>query len=172
MKQFKLSNFYNKTRTEFLEVLKSIKLKQVLILLLGSAILAFGLYNIHYPSRITEGGILGLTLFLEYWFNISPAFSGFVLNLIFYIFAIKILGKEFLVFSAISAIGFSVFYFIFEQFSVIYPQIAESPFLAAILGALFVGVGVGLCELIGGAPGGDDALVMGLQKLTNIKIQW
>ena len=30
--------------------------------LLGSAILAFGLYNVHALSGVTEGGILGLTL--------------------------------------------------------------------------------------------------------------
>ena len=28
-------------------------------LLLGSAILAFGLFNVHSQSRITEGGVLG-----------------------------------------------------------------------------------------------------------------
>ena len=31
-------------------------------LLLGSAILAFGLFNVHSQSRITEGGVLGTTL--------------------------------------------------------------------------------------------------------------
>ena len=34
--------------------------------LLGSAILAFGLYNVHALSGVTEGGILGLTLLLHH----------------------------------------------------------------------------------------------------------
>ena len=33
-------------------------------------------YNIHSMSNVTEGGILGLTLLLEYWFGISPSVSG------------------------------------------------------------------------------------------------
>ena len=37
-------------------------------------------------------------------------------------------------------------------------QIADKPLLAAVVGALFVGIGAGVCVRIGGAPGGDDAL--------------
>lgn len=46
-------------------------------------------------------------------------------------------------------------------------QLADRPLLAAILGALFVGIGVGLCVRAGGAPGGDDALAMSIHKVTN-----
>jgi uncharacterized membrane-anchored protein YitT (DUF2179 family) len=82
------------------------------------------------------------------------------------------LGKEFLAYSAVAAGGFSVFYRIFECFPPLYPQIAEYPLLAAILGALFVGVGVGLCVRMGGAPTGDDALAMSLSSALKCKIQW
>ena len=44
--------------------------------------------------------------------------------------------------------------------------------LAAVLGALFVGCGVGLSVRAGGAPGGDDALAMSISKLTRWDIQW
>ena len=43
---------------------------------------------------------------------------------------------------------------------------------ASLLGAVFVGIGAGLCVRIGGAPGGDDALAMSLSHVTHIKIQW
>ena len=36
--------------------------------LLGSGILAFGIYEIHAISAVTEGGVLGLTLLLDHWF--------------------------------------------------------------------------------------------------------
>ena len=41
-------------------------------LLLGSAILAFGLFNVHSQSRITEGGVLGMVLLLDHHFGIPP----------------------------------------------------------------------------------------------------
>ena len=51
-----------------------------LITAAASAVLAFGLYNIHALANVTEGGVLGLILLLEHWLHISPALSGFVLN--------------------------------------------------------------------------------------------
>lgn len=150
----------------------SIKLKNCIILILGSLILAFGMYNIHSVSGVTEGGTLGLTLFFENIFGISPAVTGFLLNAACYIFGIKTLGKDFLIYSAVSTAAFSISYRIFECFPRIYPEIAGYPVICAVLGAVFVGVGVGLCVRMGGAPCGDDALAMSLSKLTKIKIQW
>ena len=65
-----------------------------------------------------------------------------------------------------------LFYAICEQFPPVWPDIASHPLLAAILGAAFVGVGVGVCVRAGGAPGGDDALAMSLNRLTRVDIQW
>ena len=78
--------------------------------------------------------------------------------------------KRFIVFSFISAIGFSVFYGIFEQFDPLFPQIGEMPFLAAVVGALFVGISVGICVRVGGAPTGDDALAMSLSSVLPVDI--
>ena len=67
---------------------------------------------------------------------------------------------------------FSLFYAICEQFPPVWPDIASHPLIAAVVGAIFVGVGVGVCVRAGGAPGGDDALAMSLTRLTHIDIQW
>lgn len=140
--------------------------------LLGSAILAFGLYHIHSVSSVTEGGALGLTLLLDHWLGISPAASGLVLNLACYLLGWRTLGRSFLFYSGVSAAGFSLFYGIFEQFPPLWPALAEMPAAAAVLGALFVGVGVGLCVRMGGAPTADDALAMSLSKLAHLRIEW
>ncbi len=138
----------------------------------GSAILAFGLYHIHAVSAVTEGGVLGMTLLLQRWFDISPAFSGLVLNLLCYALGFRTFGKKFLLYSAAAGGGFSLFYAIFEQFPPLFPRIAEHPLLAAVAGACFVGVGVGLCVLSGGAPSGDDSVAMSLSHRTRLPISW
>ena len=142
-----------------------------LVALLGSGILAFGLYQIHAVCAITEGGQLGLTLLLHHWLNISPALSGLVINVLCYAFGWKTLGKPFLFYSAIAAAGFSLTYWICEQFPPLWPQLAFYPLPAALLGAAFVGVGCGLCVRIGGAPSGDDALAMSLSRICKVKIE-
>lgn len=138
----------------------------------GSAILAFGLYNIHALSGVTEGGILGLTLLLHHWFSISPAVSGFLMNAICYGIGWRILGRSFMAYSILSGSCFSIFYGFFEQFPPLWPQLAQMPLAAAVLGALFVGIGVGLCVRSGGAPSGDDALAMSISKVSGWDIRW
>lgn len=146
--------------------------RRISLCALGSAILAFGMYHIHSQCGITEGGALGLTLLAEYWLHISPAWSSLVINGICYLIGIRTLGWAFLMYSAISGGCFSLFYRIFECFPPLGGALAEIPLAAAVIGALFVGVGVGLCVRAGGAPTGDDALAMSLSRMTGISIEW
>lgn len=145
--------------------------KNCLTAFLSSAFQAFGMYHIHALSDITEGGVLGATLLLDHWLGISPALSGFLLNAACYLFGWRTLGKEFIAYSAIAALGFSAGYGICEQFPPLWPEIASYPLLAAILGALFIGIGAGLCIRAGGATTGDDALAMSLSHRFSIPIQ-
>ena len=157
---------------EWKEALKNITLKKCAITLLGSFILAFGLYHVHSISGVTEGGVLGATLLLEHWTGISPALTGGIMNVLCYVLGWKLLGKEFIAYSALATVGFSGMYKICEQFPHLWPGLADMPLVAALVGALFVGVGAGLCVRIGGAPSGDDALAMSISHATGWKIQW
>ena len=145
--------------------------KLIGIALLGSAIQAFGIYNIHSQSFVTEGGGLGICLLLQYWFSISPAITTFILNVVCYSLGAKILGKRFIFYSFISTASFSIIYAIMEQFPPLFPNIVQYPLIAAIFGALCIGIGAGLCILTGGATAPDDAIAMSLSKVFNIKIQ-
>ena len=146
--------------------------KRCLLTLLGSCILAFGLCHIHALSGVTEGGQLGLTLLLHHWLEISPAVSSLVINIICYAAGWKVLGKSFLFYSLLAAAGFSGFYRIFELFPPVFPALAQMPLAAALLGAVFVGVGCGLCVRVGGAPCGDDALAITLSHIFKSKIEY
>ena len=115
-----------------------IKLKPTncLVAFLSSAFQAFGMYNVHALADITEGGVLGATLLLEYWLHISPALSSFLMNTACYLLGWKVLGKDFICYSLIAALGYSLGYGTCEQFPPLWPGIAQMPLLAALLGAL------------------------------------
>lgn len=143
-----------------------------MLCIVGSAVLAFGLYNVHALSGVTEGGILGMMLLLHHWLGVSPAISGFFMNAVCYLIGWRLLGRSFVAYSIVAGGSFSLFYGIFEQFPQVWPALADMPLAAAVIGAVFVGVGVGLCVRAGGAPGGDDALAMVISTATKSDIRW
>ena len=69
------------------------------------------------------------------------------MNAACYLLGWKLLGKSFIFYSAISGGCFSLIYAIVEQFPPLWPQLAQMPLVASLLGAVFVGVGAGLCAV-------------------------
>ena len=151
---------------------RSLTFKSVCLSLLGSAILAFGLYHIHSFSGVTEGGQLGLSLLLQHWFSISPAITTAVVNAICYWIGWKTLGKPFIAHSIVATGGFALIYRTCQLFPPLWPQLAQQPLLAALCGAIFVGVGCGLCVRVGGAACGDDGLALSISQKLHVKIEY
>ena len=151
---------------------QKISFHNCIISFLSAGFLAFGMYNVHSISGITEGGVLGAVLLIQHWFAVSPALSSLVLNSLCYLLGWRTFGKTFLFYSGISTLGYSAIYSVCELFPPVYPEIASMPLAASIAGSIFVGVGCGICVRIGGAPSGDDALAMSLSRLTRVPIQW
>lgn len=123
-------------------------------------IYTFGVHNIHQRTNITEGGVIGLMLLIEHWLQMSPAYITPILDLACYLLAFKFLGGNFIKVSIISTMFVSGFYKIWELFPPMLPDLSEYPLIAAVLGGIFVGVGVGLIVRQGGSSGGDDALAL------------
>ena len=142
-----------------------------LMCVLSSVFQAFGIYNVHAVSGVTEGGVLGATLLLQNWFEVSPAISSFVFNVILYAIGWKTLGRTFLIYSAVATVSYSAAYGVIEQFPPLWPQLYHMPLWASLLGAVFIGVGAGVCIRAGGATCGDDALAMSLAYLLKTKIE-
>lgn len=148
------------------------EIRNFLIIYIGTFILSFGLFNIHARCAVTEGGVLGGVLLLENWFGWSPSVTNIVLDLSCYAVGFRFLGWDFARYSLAASLGFSVNYRLAEVVGYIMPDFTPYPLMAALLGALFVGVGVGLCVRIGGAAGGDDALAMTISKVMKVDIAW
>ena len=142
-----------------------------LVVIFSSVFQAFGIYHVHSVSGVTEGGVLGATLLLQHWFDISPALSSFVFNVILYAIGWKTLGRTFLIYSAVATLTYSAAYGVIEQFPPLWPELYTMPLAAALLGAVFIGIGAGLCVRAGGATCGDDALAMSLSHILKVKIE-
>ena len=162
-----LQKNYKKT----LKTLKDIfPLKTVISILAGTAILAFGMVNIHKRVHITEGGVLGMILLLNYWFAIPAALLSPLLDALCYLFGFRYLGREFLIRSIAATLCLAGFLKLWESLPFLLPDLTSRPLLAAVAGACFVGIGVGLVVRQKASSGGDDALAMVIAKLTHCKI--
>ncbi|MBR4036226.1 MAG: YitT family protein [Oscillospiraceae bacterium] len=139
-------------------------------LAVGTAILSFGLFNIHSRCSITEGGVLGMILLLEHWFKISPSITGVILDFSCYFIGWRLLGNSFLKNAVFSTCCFSLWYRLWENTGYFIPDLSHMPLAASVCGAVFVGIGVGLVVKEGGAAGGDDALALVISKMAKCRI--
>lgn len=158
--------------TERLKILKNLikRYFYLLYIFAGAFILAFGMYNIHSRTIITEGGIWGIELLLFNWFELSPAVTAPILDGTCYLMGVVFLGKDFILKSLAGTLGYSAFYALLEQFPPVLPDLDSFPLAAAVIGAVFVGIGAGIVVRQGGACAGDDALAMVISKKLHIKI--
>lgn len=139
-------------------------------ILLGAAITSFGLYNIHRQVNITEGGVLGMMLFVNHWFGIPSSQITPILDVACYALAFRYLGARFIKISVISTLSVSGFFWLWEQHPPVLPDLSEMPLAAALLGGCFVGIGVGLIVRQGGSSGGDDALALVISKASGWRL--
>ena len=147
-----------------------LSLRSFLRIVFGSAILAFAVLNVHDQSYVTEGGILGLMLFFKKMLGIDPSISSVVLDILCYILGYKILGREFIRKSLVATVLFSVFLSIFKFTGTVLPPLYDSPFTAAVVGGILIGLGCGLVVTEGGATGGDDALALAISDKFNLSL--
>lgn len=163
-------SFRNQTRRWNRQMLSWISPKQLALLLLGTVILSFGMHNIHRRVGITEGGVLGMVLLLDHQLSLPPWLMTPVLDIICYLLGLRFLGLDFIKLSAVASLGMSAFFRLWEQFAPMLPDLSAYPLAAALLGGLFVGIGVGLVVRQGGSSGGDDALALVISKLSRCRL--
>lgn len=144
--------------------------RKILLIMLGAMVCSFGIHNIHQRTGITEGGVIGLMLLAEHWLKISPAYITPILDIACYLLAFRFLGGGFIKISVISTLFVSGFYKIWETFPPVLPDLSDCPLIAAVLGGIFVGVGVGLIVRQGGSSGGDDALALTISHISHWRL--
>ena len=127
LKEIKMHNVMHK-------LTEDITFKKIFIIMLGAAILSFGIHNIHQRVNITEGGVIGLMLLIEHWFNLSPALITPILDGLCYLVAFKILGWNFMKLSIISTSFISLFYKLWESMPYQFMDMSSYQFLQQLLG--------------------------------------
>ncbi|MFP7297856.1 YitT family protein [Neobacillus niacini] len=140
-----------------------LKMKNVLFILIGTAIMAFGLVNFNMQNKLAEGGFTGITLLLYFMFKWDPSYTNLILNIPLFFIGWKLLGRNAFVYTILGTVGLSVFLWIFQRFPIDMP-LKDDLLLAALFAGVFLGIGLGIIFRYGGTTGGVDIIARLVQK--------
>ncbi|WP_053366944.1 YitT family protein [Bacillus sp. FJAT-27245] len=146
-----------------------LKLKNILFILLGTAIMSFGIVNFNIQNKLAEGGVTGITLLLYFLFKINPAYTNLLINIPLFFMGWKLLGRKSFVYTVIGTVGVSVFLWIFQKFP-IEMSLKNDLLLAALFAGVCIGVGLGIIFRFGGTSGGVDIIARVAQKYWGISM--
>ena len=109
-------------------------------------------------------------LLINHWLGVPASVASPLLDAASYALAFKFLGWDFLLSAGLASVSLAGFYRIWECLPPMLPDLTPWPLAAALLGGVFVGIGVGIIVRQGGSSGGDDALALVIHQLTGWKL--
>lgn len=143
-------------------------LRDMILILVGSFIFATGVNAFIISANLGEGGVTGVSLILLYAFDISPAWSTFILNAILIALGYKFLSKRSTVYTIIAVIAISVFLGLTDSWVVHTNEIL----INTIFGGFMVGLGIGLIVLSGGTTAGTTILARIAHKYLDVNTSY
>ncbi len=146
-----------------------LKIRNILFILLGSAIFAFGLVHFNMQNNLAEGGFTGITLLLFFIFNIDPSISNLVLNIPIFFLGWKLPGRTTFIYTIIGTVALSVFLWLFQRYQIVMP-LKDDLTLAALFAGVFIGVGLGIIFRYGGTTGGVDIIARLVHKYKGVSM--
>jgi uncharacterized membrane-anchored protein YitT (DUF2179 family) len=152
-------------------------------IIFGSALMAIGIGVFLIDARVVPGGVSGLAMAIHYLTGNSIPVGAliWVLNIPLFLWGLKELGREF---GLKTFVGFSLSSFFIDLFrgdipGFNYIRFQDSPaikdlykndfFFLILIGAVFIGVGLGIIFKFKGTTAGSDIVAAIMQKRFGIK---
>ncbi len=131
--------------------------RDYLTIILGITIYCVGLTGFLIPNKIVTGGMAGISLLLNFGFNIPLWITFAVLNTLLLLLAWKILGFQYVQKTIFGVVAITLILSVTEKL-ITHALISADPLLSSIIGAIFCGVGLGLVYSVNGSTGGTDII--------------
>lgn len=126
----------------------------VLFTIAGTMITGFAIGAFLTPNMIVGGGASGISTILYHTLRIQPGLSFFILNIIFLLVGLTVLGKAFIIKTLMGITLLSLFTQVFSMI----PIYTENLILSAVFGGVLYGVGIGMSFAAGASTGGTDII--------------
>lgn len=136
--------------------------KQIFWEMIGSILIAIGVYNFAVHAEFPMTGFSGISIILYRLWSIPIGFSTILLNIPVAILCWKLLGKGFFLRSVRCTIISSV---IMDYIAPLFPMYEGSRLLAALCTGVFAGLGYSLIYMQNSSTGGADFIIMAVKAL-------
>ncbi len=144
-------------------------IKNGVYLVLGNIIVSMGVKYFYIPNDLMVGGATGVALILYRVLSVDTALTIFAMNLVLMITGAIIVGRQFLVYTALSSMLYPLFLKALDLLPWAPPEIEDTMVRITCAGIL-LGVGIGLVIRGGGSTGGSDELGIIVNKLTGLPV--
>lgn len=144
-------------------------LRDTVLVVLGNAILAFGVAVFAVPSSLIVGGATGLSLIIGRFIPVNYASIVFGINMVMLVLGFFTLGKKFAAGTVLSSFIFPFFLALFESIPQL-QHLTSDVLLCAIYAGIFTGVGLGIVFRLGYSTGGMDVPPIIFNKKTGISV--
>ena len=132
------------------------KIKSILMIILGTLICAIS-YNIFMvPHDILPGGVSGIAIIINEFFDFERSIFILISSVILLFVSLFTLGKESTTKSILGSILFPFFVYITENIIVTNHIMSNNVLLSSIVGGVLFGIGLGLVFKEGYTTGGTD----------------
>ena len=130
------------------------KSSTILFPIIGTMITGFGIGCFLTPNKIVGGGASGISTILYHTLGLQPGISFFLINIVFLLMGLKVLGKTFVLKTLLGTALVSLFTQMFSFF----PIYTDNLILSAIFGGVLYGLGIGISFAGGASTGGTDII--------------
>ena len=130
------------------------KSTSVLFTILGTMTTGFAIGAFLTPNKVVGGGASGISTILFHTVGFQPGVSFFVLNVLFLLVGLTVLGKKFIAKTLLGITMLSLFTQLFSYF----PIYTENLILPTVFGGALYGFGIGMSFAAGASTGGTDII--------------
>lgn len=142
------------------------KIKNFILLNIGSLIVAFGFNAFFLHNHIVTGGISGLAVSFHEVFGWDSAFFIMIINIPLLLLCYFGLGKQ----TFLKTVYGSWIFPVFIKLTQSVPTLTHNPLLAALFGGVIVGCGLGIVFWSDSSTGGTGIIIQFLGKYTPISL--
>lgn len=140
--------------------MRSLRWRNLLGIVVGAAIMGFGINAFNLANNLAEGGLTGIAILLKLVFDWDPGLSTLLINIPLFALGAKVLGRSSLGYTVFGTVCLSLFLWLFGNYR--FPM--DDSLLASLFAGVGVGVGLGIIFRYGGTTGGVDILARIVQK--------